>query len=490
MDPILAGFIGYLLVVVVVGFITVRITKTLADFLLGGRRLGAWVVAFSERASGESAWLLIGLPGLALASGFSAIWSAIGCAVGIFASWTLVARRLRVQTEKLGALTLPDYFEARFKDTSHLLRIVSMAVIVFFFTFYVSAQFLAAGKVLHATFGLEPIHGMLIGAVIIIFYTIMGGFFAVAWTDLVQGILMAGAMILLPLAAWIAARRDRGSAERIGDDRPQPPPGDGRADGTTAHHGAHHRQSRHRTRLRRPAASAHAVHGHPRRASELRKGTMIAMSWVIIAFWGAVLVGIAGPRALRRGRPGGRRARDAADRDSLPPGGHRGHRHLGGHRGDDVDRRLAAARRHVRALGGHLPSAHEQGGVRSGGCVAISRIGTVLIGVIAFVLALGVEEQRLLVRALRVGGPGRGVRPRHGALPLVEAHDEVGRVLRAWSSGSVTAVVWHNVPVLKDFVYELVPAFIFALVAVVVVSLLTEAAGSSGHRRSDTEVAR
>ena len=79
MDPILAGFIGYLLVVVVVGFITLRMTHTLADFLLGGRKLGAWVIAFSERASGESAWLLIGLPGLALASGFSAVWSAIGC---------------------------------------------------------------------------------------------------------------------------------------------------------------------------------------------------------------------------------------------------------------------------------------------------------------------------------------------------------------------------------------------------------------------------
>ncbi|MCK4409744.1 MAG: sodium:proline symporter, partial [Candidatus Eisenbacteria sp.] len=216
MDPILAGFVGYLLVVIVVGFITFRMTKTLADYLLAGRRLGAWVVAFSERASGESAWLLIGLPGLALVSGFSAIWSAIGCAVGIFASWTLVARRLRVQTEKLGALTLPDYFEARFKDTSHLLRIVSMAVIVFFFTFYVSAQFLAAGKVLNATFGLAPIHGMLIGAVIIIFYTIMGGFYAVAWTDLVQGILMAGAMILLPLAAWIELGGIAGVAERIG----------------------------------------------------------------------------------------------------------------------------------------------------------------------------------------------------------------------------------------------------------------------------------
>ena len=283
MDPVLAGFIGYLLVVVVVGFVTVRFTKTLADFLLAGRRLGPWVVALSERASGESAWLLIGLPGLALASGFSAIWSAIGCAAGIFVSWTLVARRLRVQTEKLGALTLPDYFEARFGDTSHTLRIVSMSVIVFFFTFYVAAQFLAAGKVLHTTFGIAPIHGMIIGAVIILFYTIMGGFFAVAWTDLIQGLLMAGAMIILPVAGFIKLGGISGVAERLAAIDPNLLLATGGQTGRPLIMGL----------IIGSLGIGLGYVGQPhlltrfmsiRDPRELRKSTVIAMVWVIIAF--------------------------------------------------------------------------------------------------------------------------------------------------------------------------------------------------------------
>jgi sodium/proline symporter len=377
MDPILAGFIGYLLVVIVVGFITFRMTKTLADYLLAGRKLGAWVVAFSERASGESAWLLIGLPGLALVSGFSAIWSAIGCAIGIFASWTLVARRLRVQTEKLGALTLPDYFEARFKDTSHLLRIVSMAVIVFFFTFYVSAQFLAAGKVLNATFGLAPIHGMLIGAVIIIFYTIMGGFYAVAWTDLVQGILMAGAMVLLPLVAWIELGGIAGIAERIGDIDPNLLLVTGGQTGRPLIMGL----------IIGSLGIGLGYVGQPhlltrfmaiRSPNDIRKGTMIAMSWVVVAFWGAVLVGIAGLAHFG--------ANGLTDPEHVMP--------------QMATLFLPAQQDRHRA--------HRSDSLRPGH---------------------GREGARLLVRAVRLVGAGRRVRAGHSTFALVEADDQVGRVL-------------------------------------------------------------
>ena len=166
MDPTLMGFLLYLLTILIVGVITVRFTHTLADYVIAGRRLGVWVVAFSERASGESAWLLIGLPGLAWASGFSALWPAVGCTFGILFSWVFIARRLRISTEEYSAITLPDYFEARFGDDSHMLRVVSTLVIVFFFTMYVAAQFLGAGKVLNATFGISHLWGMVIGAVI------------------------------------------------------------------------------------------------------------------------------------------------------------------------------------------------------------------------------------------------------------------------------------------------------------------------------------
>ena len=471
MDPILAGFMGYLLVVIVVGFITFRMTRTLADFLLGGRKLGAWVIAFSERASGESAWLLIGLPGLALVSGFSAIWSAIGCAVGIFASWTLVARRLRVQTEKLGALTLPDYFEARFKDASHLLRIVSMAVIVFFFTFYVSAQFLAAGKVLNATFGLAPIHGMLIGAVIIIFYTIMGGFYAVAWTDLVQGILMAGAMILLPLAAWMELGGISGVAERIGDIDPNLLLATGGQTGRPLIMGL----------IIGSLGIGLGYVGQPhlltrfmaiRHPDEIRKGTMIAMSWVVVAFWGAVLVGIAG---LAHFGPEG-----LADPEHvmpqvatlfLPAG-------IAGivisaaiaAMMSTADSQLLVA---TSALSEDIYHQLINKDAPQKRLLAISRIGTIFIGVIAFLLALGAQERVFWFVLYAWAGLGAAFGPGM-VLSLWWKRTTKWGVFSGMVTGSVTTVVWHNVPVLKDFVYELVPAFIFALVAVVVVSLMTK----------------
>ena len=144
MDPILAGLLLYLVMMVAVGFVTYRYMNTLDDYVLAGRRLGPWVAAVSERASGESAWFLLGLPGAAYGAGFTEYWSVIGIAGGILASWTFIAMPLRRATAKMGALTLPDYFELRFGDRSRLLRIVSMVVILFFYTLYVAAQLLGA----------------------------------------------------------------------------------------------------------------------------------------------------------------------------------------------------------------------------------------------------------------------------------------------------------------------------------------------------------
>ena len=472
MSPVLLGFVGYLLVVVVVGFVTFRFTKTLADFLLAGRRLGAWVVAFSERASGESAWLLIGLPGLALATGFSAIWSAIGCAVGIFVSWTLVARRLRVQTERLGALTLPDYFEARFQDGSHLLRIVSMAVIVFFFTFYVSAQFLAAGKVLNTTFGLAPLHGMIIGAVIILFYTIMGGFFAVAWTDLVQGILMAAAMVVLPLAAWIELGGVSGVAERIGQYDPNLLYVTGGQSGHALIWGL----------VIGSLGIGLGYVGQPhlltrfmaiREARELRKGTFIAMSWVVVAFWGAVLVGIAG---LAHFGPEG-----LADAEHVMP--QMATLFLpAGIAGIIISAAIAAMMSTAdsqllvatSALSEDIYHQLINKEAPQRRLVAISRIGTVLIGLIAFLLALRAEQQVYWFVLYAWAGLGAAFGPAI-VLSLWWKRTTRWGAFAGMVTGSAIAVIWHNVPVLKAFVYELVPAFVGALIAVVVVSLLTRA---------------
>ncbi|MBT3254394.1 MAG: sodium/proline symporter [Candidatus Marinimicrobia bacterium] len=203
MDPVTLGFILYLMLILGVGFYTAHLTKSMKDFALGGQRLGPWVIAFSERASGESAWLILGLPGAALVAGLLELWTVVGCISGIIFSWFFIAKRLREATEEFNAITLPELFAKRFGDERGILRILASLIITFFFTFYVAAQFSGAGKVLNVTFGITHMQGMLIGAVIIVFYTLMGGFLAVAWTDMVQGVIMIGTLVILPLVAFI-----------------------------------------------------------------------------------------------------------------------------------------------------------------------------------------------------------------------------------------------------------------------------------------------
>ena len=203
MDLISFIFISYLCFLMAVGIWTFRYNNTQEDYLLAGRKLGPWVTAFSERASGESAWLLLALPGAAIAIGMGELWSVIGIIIGIICSWYLIAEKLREQTEKYNALTIPEYLHRRFNDTSNIIRLFSALIIAFFFLFYVSAQFHASGKVLNSLFDLEPIFGISIGASVIIIYTLMGGFLAVAWTDLIQGILMIGTLVVLPVVGFI-----------------------------------------------------------------------------------------------------------------------------------------------------------------------------------------------------------------------------------------------------------------------------------------------
>ncbi len=199
MDPILIGFVVYLVVMLVAGGLTYKMTKTQEDFLLAGRSLNVWVATFSERASGESAWLLLGLPAAAMTAGLVESWTALGSVVGIGFAWWVVAAPLRRQTQELGALTLPQYLSARFSSDGHSIRIVSTGIIIFFYAFYLAAQFTGAGTILRATFDIDPMWGMLIGAAVIILYTMAGGFFAVAWTDLLQAILMVGTLVVLPI---------------------------------------------------------------------------------------------------------------------------------------------------------------------------------------------------------------------------------------------------------------------------------------------------
>lgn len=190
----------YMGVCLALGVLAWRRTHSLGDFILGGRSLGSWVTALSAQATDMSGWLLMGLPGLAYASGFDSVWLLLGLAAGTWLNWHWVAARLREVTERLGnALTIPDYFERRFEDDSRALRMISALVILVFFVFYTSSGFVAAGRLFEALFGLPYLQAMLIGTAVMLAYTFLGGFLAVSWSDVLQGSLMFFALVLVAI---------------------------------------------------------------------------------------------------------------------------------------------------------------------------------------------------------------------------------------------------------------------------------------------------
>lgn len=193
-------FILYIVLMVMIGLYAYRSTKNFDDYILGGRSLGSLVTALSAGASDMSGWLLMGLPGAIYLSGLSESWIAIGLIIGAWLNWLFVAGRLRVHTEhNHNALTLPDYFTARFEDNTRLLRIFSALIILIFFTLYCASGVVAGARLFESTFGLSYNTAMWLGAGATIAYVCIGGFLAVSWTDTVQASLMLAALLLTPI---------------------------------------------------------------------------------------------------------------------------------------------------------------------------------------------------------------------------------------------------------------------------------------------------
>jgi sodium/proline symporter len=182
-----------------------RKTKNNEDFIIGGRSLGPITSAVSAGASDMSGWLLLGLPGAVFAGGLvDGVWISLGLVLGAYANWYIVAPRLRAYTEKLNAVTLPTYLSNRFDDNSGLLRIVSATVILIFFTLYVASG-LKGGTLLFAhSFGATEQTAMIVTTVVVVSYTFLGGYMAVCWTDLIQGLLMLAALTFCSLMAFFA----------------------------------------------------------------------------------------------------------------------------------------------------------------------------------------------------------------------------------------------------------------------------------------------
>lgn len=204
--PMLVTFSVYITGMIFIGLLAFRATTNFGDYILGGRRIGSFVTALSAGASDMSGWLLMGLPGAIFMSGISQSWIAIGLVIGAYLNWLLIAGRLRVFTEvNHNALTLPDYFTHRFNDSSRLLRLISAIVILVFFTIYCASGIVAGAKLFESTFGMSYELAMLAGAGATITYTLIGGFLAVSWTDTIQASLMMFALILTPIMVMVNA---------------------------------------------------------------------------------------------------------------------------------------------------------------------------------------------------------------------------------------------------------------------------------------------
>ena len=203
--PMLVTFLVYIFGMVLIGLVAYRSTNTLGDYILGGRRMGSVVTALSAGASDMSGWLLMGLPGAVYLSGISESWIAIGLTIGAYLNWRWVAGRLRVHTEvNHNALTLPDYFTHRFEDTRKILRVIAALIILVFFTIYCASGIVAGARLFESTFGMSYATSLWAGAAATIAYTFIGGYLAVSWTDTVQATLMIFALILTPIMVILA----------------------------------------------------------------------------------------------------------------------------------------------------------------------------------------------------------------------------------------------------------------------------------------------
>jgi len=197
----------YLLIMLGIGLYFYNRTKNLSDYVLGGRGLGSWGTSISAQASDMSGWLLLGLPGAAYATGLSgSVWMATGLAIGTYLNWKLVAQRLRISTQKYSnSITIPSYLENRFNDDSRLLRKASSIFILLFFLVYTASGFVSGGKLFQTVFGVPYKVSVIIGAVVVVTYTFLGGFMAVCWTDIIQGLLMFFTLLILPVVVLVKA---------------------------------------------------------------------------------------------------------------------------------------------------------------------------------------------------------------------------------------------------------------------------------------------
>ena len=297
MDARYLGIIVYPIVLLAIGIVASRRTRDVRDYFAAGKRLGFLSVAFSARATGESGWLLLGLTGMGAAAGVQAFWVVVGEVLGVAGGWLFMARRFKRLTDRYDSITVPDYLESRFRDSGHLLRLVSAGALVIFVTIYVSAQIDATGKAFDQFLGWNYYLGGLVGFGVVMAYIVTGGFLAVVWSDVFQGALMLLGLVALPITAFVLA----GGTGAVFDGlRAQDP-------GLLSPWGPEGLSGLTILKILSFAMIGLGFLGSPqvfvrflalRSENEIGRGALVAIVWTILADSGAVLVGMVGRHLL------------------------------------------------------------------------------------------------------------------------------------------------------------------------------------------------
>ena len=467
---VLVTFVLYLVVMLGIGWYFYNRTRNLSDYILGGRGLNRWVAAMSAQASDMSGWLLLGLPGFAYLAGLEALWIALGLGVGTYLNWRFVARRLRDYTEASGdSITLPDYFESRFRDHSKILRIVAAVFILIFFMIYTSSGFVAGAKLFETVFGFSYTSALVIGVLVIIVYTFLGGFMAVSWTDLIQGSLMFVAIIAVPLFGMSLSGGFGGTFRTVLDINPELLDVLSSADGTFIGVIA----------IVSSLAWGLGYFGQPhilarfmaiRDPKQITDARRIAMVWVTISLLMAVIVGIVG----RAGLP-----QDLAGADS-----ERVFMLLI----DAVFHPLLAGVMLSAILAAVMSTADSQLLVSSSALtedlykvllrrdasqrelVWVSRGAVIAIALIAFSIAMDPESKVLELVSYAWGGFGATFGPIILLSLFWRRMTRMG-ALAGILAGGVTVIWWKNQTGGIFDLYEIVPGFLISIAAIVVVSL-------------------
>ncbi|MEH6551487.1 MAG: sodium/proline symporter PutP [Pseudomonadales bacterium] len=466
-DGLLINFIVYVAAVFAIGIYAAKRTHNVSDYLLGGRSLGPKVAALSAGASDMSGWLLIGLPGFAYVSGVEAFWLAGGLCIGVALAWGLVARRLRLYSYALDdAVTIPIYLQRRFADSSPWLRIVSASFILLFFLFYVCSGLVGSGKLFASVFGWDYQVAVVVGATVVVSYTLIGGFLAVSWTDVLQAILMTIALVIVPYVVISGSADFSGSLSDVNPELLDPFTNNkGEPLGWIAWASS--------------VGWGLAYFGQPHilaRFKAMKDPAMIpfaagfGVSWSVLVYVFAVLAGMSGVTYLAEPLVDSEQVFMVLIESIFHPA-------VAGFLlaailaaiMSTVDSQLLVS---SAALAEDLYGLRRAGDLPTQSSLRLGRSAVVVMAIVAAIIALDPDSSVLGIVGYAWGGLGSSLGPAV-LLSLYWPRMTKQGALAGVLVGGLTVLIWGSLSGGIFELYELVPGFFFSLSAIVIVSLLT-----------------